>query len=82
MVTCVFVCACVCVCARARVSVCIHQVPQKVVLKEQFWAFLQTVTVDAADKSESLGYVQSSPFAWDSEQVIYTCAYTYIDTCI
>ena len=49
----------------------VRQVPQSVVLKEQFWAFLQTVTVDAADSSESLGYVQASPFAWDSEQVWY-----------
>jgi hypothetical protein len=48
-----------------------EQVPKQVVLREKFWAFLQTVTVDAAEGEESLGYVQCSAFAWDSEQVWY-----------
>jgi len=47
------------------------EVPKTIKLKEKFWAFLQTVTVDAADGSESLGYVQSSAFAWDNEQRWY-----------
>ena len=38
-------------------------VPETVLLKEKFWAFLQTVSVDSADGTGSLGYVQSSPFA-------------------
>jgi len=29
----------------------------------------QTVTVGSEDQRDSLGYVQSSPFAWDTEQV-------------
>jgi len=47
------------------------EVPKTIKLKEKFWAFLQTVTIDAADGSESLGYVQSSAFTWDTEQVWY-----------
>ena len=43
-------------------------VPETVLLKEKFWAFFQTVSVDSADGTGSLGYVQSSPFAWDDEQ--------------
>ena len=45
--------------------------PRTIVLKEKLWAFLQTVTVEDADGSGTLGYVQSSPFAWDNEQVWY-----------
>lgn len=34
-------------------------------------SFLQTVSVGSEDGAEDLGYVQSSAFAWDTEQVWY-----------